>query len=531
MSSKIEITTSWADNLREKFNKNLNPKYYVFDYNREFVLDPTIIEKEIGRPLTENETFSTKQYANKKMLRSKIKVPDELYKKCWDNAHILSENVALSKNIFWCQRNGNMVAFGPAGTVMKRSFIGGNILQSDGSMIIHDIDGALMEQYGTFLHNQGYKIKCLNLKDMTKSQHFNPFAYIKEVDDVSPLVWTLITSYKGYINNGDRFWIDSMHSLCRALILYLYETGPVENITFQNIITLLSETIVIDEQNEITSTNGLDEKFNTLLKQKPSSYAVLQYKAFKLIPEKISRSIIISLSVILTSLVQSNDFVKLTNKDELELEKIGQEKTALFIVTHEFDTTFNVLVSMLFHTAFKVLYREGDDRQKQLTLPNPIVEVPVIFVLSNCENIPAIYKLEERMITCRRHNISVVMTFHDYNQMEKIYEERDASYIIGSCDVSLMFVGGYLDASTANLLCMSHTYMKAPIDKKGVHKHMVAKDGTNLPIEAVLANVGRDAVYVFVRGVAPICDKAFNIKNHPNYQFTAEANSANRFTF
>lgn len=290
-------------------------------YGKEFIIDPNIVEKKMGRELSEKEYFFNDDDGHKKVVIKKVN--KDTYAACWKNTQIYSQNVALSINGKWCQRNSNALIFGASGAGKSRFFLSPNLLQANCSYVITDPSGDIMQGFGAFLRKEGYIIKCLNVEYMNQSCRFNPLYYIKDIQDIPVVVNSFMESTKvPGKGGGDEFWDQSAKSLLCAIIGYLFEVEPLEKRNFYNVLNLL-RLAPQDENADETVDTEFDEMFQLLGRKNPGSYAYAQYKTFKLAPTKTALSTLISTAVKFSTYVDVPKFNNLTYRDEMELEKMG----------------------------------------------------------------------------------------------------------------------------------------------------------------------------------------------------------------
>ena len=288
-------------------------------YDKEFVIDPAIVEKEIGH---KPKGYYNDDDGHKYVITEKV--PQKVIDKCKLNTQIYSEKVSLSINGKWCQRNANALIFGASGAGKSRFFLSPNLLQANASYVITDPSGDVMQGFGAFLKEQGYIVKCLNVANMNRSCRFNPLYYIRSAKDIPVIANCLMENTKkgGGNSGGDDFWPKTTQALLCAIFGYLFEVEPIEKRNFYNALNLLRKAPV-DENADETVETEFDRMFQLLGQKNPNSYAFNQYTTFKLAPTKTALSILISTAVLISTYVDIDDFNNLTYKDELELEKMG----------------------------------------------------------------------------------------------------------------------------------------------------------------------------------------------------------------
>jgi type IV secretory pathway TraG/TraD family ATPase VirD4 len=436
---------------------------------------------------------------------------------------ILSQDVYLSMNTRQTRQNNNILCIGGSGSGKSRFFIKPNLLQANANYICTDPSGELLSATGKFLENQGYTIKVFNLVDMTKSHKYNPFMYIHpgKDEEVLTLVDCLIenTTEKGK-SGGDPFWLNSEKLLLRALCFYLIEKEPVEHQNWGYIMELLNR-MKIDEEKSATESE-VDRMFNILEKENPASLAVAEYKAFKQGGAKTLKSIIISctsrLNIFTTTQVKN-----LVEEDDMELERLCNEKMAYFIITPQTTNTFNFLVAMLYSQMFQVLYYEGNNRlEKGERFPYEIR-----FMLDEFVNIGRIPEFDVKIATMRKYRISANVVLQNIKQLEPLYEA--SSTIVGNCD-TLLYLGG-IDKESAEYISALlgkqtiRTGNTSHSSGKSSYSESFSYQGRELMTPDEIVRMPKDTCIVIPAGQRPFKTKKFDLTKHPNYKFTGDADS------
>ena len=328
-------------------------------------------------------------------------------------------------------RNKNVLIVGGSGSGKTRFWLKPNLLQCHSSYVVTDPKGSIVVECGNALLKNGYKLKILNTINFKKSMHYNPFAYVHSEKDILKLVTTLMTNTKGEGSGGDPFWEKSERLLLTALIAYLHYEAPVEEQNFATLLEMLNTMQVLEDDEEYQ--NPVDLLFEDLGKKKPKSFAVRQYKLYKLAAGKTAKSILISCGARLAPF-DIKELRELMETDEMELDTIGDRKTALFVIISDTDDTFNFVVSILYTQLFNLLCDKADDEYGG-RLP-----VHVRCLLDEFANIGQIPKFEKLIATIRSREISASIILQSQSQLKAIYKDN-ADTIVGNCDTTL-FLGG-----------------------------------------------------------------------------------------
>ena len=424
------------------------------------------------------------------------------------------------------------MVFGASGAGKTRYFISPNLLQLYGCYIITDPSGEEEQNYGEVLVRNGYTIKRFSTDDMTKSDRFNPLYYIRTTSDILVIVNVLLENTQ----EGDRkgggdsdFWRKSTQALLCCIIGYLVEVLPMEQRNFSNVLEILRMNN-LSEHADTDEETDFDRMFQALGEANPASYAYHQYLTFKKAPAKTALNILISTAVLISQYVDIPEFNNLTYKDELELDKLGEEKMVLFLNIPLADRTYSWITAMLFSVIFILLYRKGKERMEAEGLTNPELKVPVRCLIDECRNIGKIPNLGEYLATCRKYQISIVPIFQNYSQIVEVYGKEGANSIIGNCDTTI-FLGGS-DADTLKIICdrlgketvktLSFGQSKGKMSSVSTNKQDTARE---LMSRIQVEQMSNTECLVFIRALRPFKVKKYSLEEHPNYKSTAEADS------
>ena len=423
-------------------------------------------------------------------------------------------------------RNKNVLIVGGSGSGKTRFWLKPNLLQCHSSYVITDPKGGIVEECGAVLVRNKYRIKIFNTINFKKSMHYNPFAYIHDEKDILKLVTTLMANTKGDGKSGGDgdFWEKAEKLLYTALIAYIHYVAPVEEQNFGTLITFLNAMEV--REDDETFQNPVDQMFEALEQKSPNHFAVRQYKLFKLSAGKTAKSILISCGARLAPF-DIAELREITRYDELELDTLGDRKTALFLIMSDTDSTFNFLISMIYTQLFNLLCEKADD-QYHGRLP-----VHVRCLIDECANIGQIPNLEKLVATIRSREISACLVLQAQSQLKAIYKDN-ADTIIGNMDTRI-FLGG---SEPTALKELSAALGKETIDmfNTGVSKGSQESHSTNYQKAGhELASVDELAVLdggkciLQLRGVRPFLSDKYDLTKHPNFQYTADYDEKNRF--
>ena len=422
-------------------------------------------------------------------------------------------------------RNKNVLIVGGSGSGKTRFVLKPNLMQCHSSYVVTDPKGSVVVECGKLLQRKGYRIKILNTINFKKSMHYNPFAYIHSEKDILKLVTTLITNTKGEGKPSDDFWVKAETLLYTALIGYIHYEAPQEEQNFATLIEFINASEVREDDEEFE--NPVDLMFKELEKKNPNHFAVRQYKKYKLAAGKTAKSILISCGARLAPF-DIQELRELTAYDELELDTLGDRKTALFIIISDTDDTFNFLVSMAYTQLFNLLCEKADD------VYGGRLPVHVRCLIDECANIGQIPKLEKLMATIRSREISACLFLQAQSQLKAIYKDN-ADTITGNCD-SAIFLGG---KERTTLKELSETLGKETIDlyntsenrgrekSYGLSYQKLGKELMSMDELAVMS--GGKCVFQ-LRGVRPFLSEKYDITKHPNYKYLSDADTKNTFS-
>ena len=421
-------------------------------------------------------------------------------------------------------RNKNVLVVGGSGSGKTRFWLKPNLLQCHSSYVVTDPKGTIVLECGQAMLKNGYKVKILNTINFKKSMHYNPFSYVHSEKDILKLVTTLMTNTKGEGSGGDPFWEKSERLLLTALIAYLHYEAPVEEQNFATLLEMLNTMQVLEDDEEYQ--NPVDLLFEDLGKKKPNSFAVRQYKLYKLAAGKTAKSILISCGARLAPF-DIQELRDLTMYDELQLDTLGDKKTVLFLIMSDTDSTFNFLISMVYTQLFNLLCDKADD------VYGGKLPIHVRCLIDECANIGQIPNLEKLMATIRSREISAVLIFQAQSQLKAIYKEQSDT-IQGNCDSSI-FLGGR-EATTLKEL--SAVLGRETIDtcntgesrgRETSHSLNYQKLGKELMTQDELATMDGGKCILQIRGVRPFLSDKFDLTKHPNYKYLSDADPANAF--
>ena len=423
-------------------------------------------------------------------------------------------------------RNKNVLIVGGSGSGKTRFWLKPNLMQCHSSYVVTDPKGTVLLECGKLLQKKGYRIKVLNTINFAKSQHYNPFAYIHSEKDILKLVTTLIANTKGEGKSSEDFWVKAETLLYTALIGYIHYVAPPEEQNFAMLIDLINsmETHEDDE----TFQNPVDEMFERLAKDDPNHFAVRQYRKYKLAAGKTAKSILISCGARL-AVFDIAELREVTDYDELQLDTLGDRKTALFLIMSDTDDSFNFLISMAYTQLFNLLCEKADDEYGG-RLP-----VHVRCLIDEAANIGQIPRLEKLVATIRSREISACLVLQAQSQLKALYKDH-ADTIIGNMD-SLVFLGG---KERGTLKEMAETLGRETIDtyntgesrgREVSHSLNYQKLGKELMSVDELAVMDGGKCILQLRGVRPFLSEKYDITKHPNYRYLADADPRNTFNY
>ena len=421
-------------------------------------------------------------------------------------------------------RNKNVLVVGGSGSGKTRFFIKPNLMQLHSSYVVTDPKGSIAVECGKLMLRNGYKVKIFNSINFKKSHHYNPFAYIHSEKDILKLVTTLIANTKGDGKSGDDFWQKAETLLYTALIGYIHYEAPEEEQNFATLIEFINAMEVREEDE--TFENNVDLAFKELESREPNHFAVRQYKKYKLAAGKTAKSINISCGARLAPF-DIQELREITMYDELELDTLGDRKTALFLIMSDTDSTFNFLISMIYSQLFNLLCEKADD------VYGGRLPVHVRCLIDECANIGQIPNLEKLMATIRSREISACLVLQAQSQLKALYKDN-ADTIIGNCDSSI-FLGG---KEPGTLKELNQALGKETIDtfntgesrgREVSHSLNYQKLGKDLATIDELAVLDGGKCILQLRGVRPFLSDKYDITRHPNYKYLSDANPRNAF--
>ena len=421
-------------------------------------------------------------------------------------------------------RNKNVLVVGGSGSGKTRFWLKPNLLQCHSSYVVTDPKGSIVVECGNALLKNGYKVRILNTINFKKSMHYNPFAYVHSEKDILKLVTTLMTNTKGEGSGGDPFWEKSERLLLTALIAYLHYEAPVEEQNFATLLEMLNTMQVLEDDEEYQ--NPVDLLFEELAKKKPNSFAGRQYKLYKLAAGKTAKSILISCGARLAPF-DIQELRDLTMYDELQLDTLGDKKTALFLIMSDTDSTFNFLISMVYTQLFNLLCDKADD------VYGGKLPIHVRCLIDECANIGQIPNLEKLVATIRSREISACLVLQARSQLKAIYKDN-ADTIVGNMD-SQIFLGG---SEPTTLKDLSEMLGKETIDAYNTsdtrgnspsYGTNYSKLGHELLSRDELAVLDGGKCILQLRGVRPFLSDKYDLTQHPNYKLTSDFDEKNRF--
>ena len=421
-------------------------------------------------------------------------------------------------------RNKNVLVVGGSGSGKTRFWLKPNLLQCHSSYVVTDPKGSIVVECGNALLKNGYKVKILNTINFKKSMHYNPFSYVHSEKDILKLVTTLMTNTKGEGSGGDPFWEKSERLLLTALIAYLHYEAPVEEQNFATLLEMLNTMQVLEDDEEYQ--NPVDLLFEELEKKKPNSFAGRQYKLYKLAAGKTAKSILISCGARLAPF-DIAELRELMSYDEMELDTIGDRKTALFVIISDTDDTFNFVVAIMYSQLFNLLCDKADD------VYNGRLPVHVRCLLDEFANIGQIPKFDKLIATIRSREISASIILQSQSQLKTIYKDA-ADTITGNCDCTL-FLGGkekstlkeiseVLGKETIDLYNTSET--RSNNNSYGLNYQ---KTGKELMSQDEIAVMDGAKCILQLRGVRPFLSNKYDITKHPKYRQLSDYNKRNAF--
>ena len=462
-----------------------------------------------------NEEYGSAKWANNKAVNKKYTEKD------YSSNKILSQNVRIGLDGRRHRRNLNTLVIGGSGAGKTRFFGKPNLMQCNTSFVVLDPKGEQLRDVGNLLEKEGYVIKVVDLINMNRSHCYNPFRYIKDDKDVLKLITNLIrnTTPKGSQTN-DPFWEKSETALLEALCLYLLHEAPEEEQNFTMVMEMIAAAEVKEDDEEYQSP--LDELFERLEIRNPNSLALKQYKIYKQAAGKTAKSILISVGVRLSAF-NLESIASLTATDELELDLVGERKTAIFAVIPDNDSTFNFLIGMLYTQLFQMLYYQAD------IVHGGALPVPVHFLMDEFANVALPYEFDKLLSTMRSRLIFVSIIIQNLAQIKGLYKDSWES-IVGNCD-TLYYLGGneqsthkfmseYLGKETLD----TNTYGKSS-GRSGNYSTNYQQAGRELLTPDEVRLLDNDYGLLFIRGERPVFDKKYDILKHPRINETTDGNA------
>ena len=424
-------------------------------------------------------------------------------------------------------RNKNVLIIGGSGSGKTRFWLKPNLMQCTSkkypvSFVVTDPKGSIVTECGKMLLHYSYRLKILNTINFKKSMHYNPFAYIHSEKDILKLVTALIANTKGEGKAGDDFWVKAETLLYTALVGYIHYEAPEEEQNLSTLVEMVNTMEVREDDEEFQ--NQVDLMFDDLAKEKPEHFAVRQYKKYKLAAGKTAKSILISCGARLAPF-DIQELRELTAYDELELDTLGDRKTALFLIMSDTDDTFNFLISLVYTQLFNLLCEKADD------VYGGRLPVHVRCLIDECANIGQIPKLEKLVATIRSREISACLVLQAQSQLKAIYKDN-ADTIIGNMDTSI-FLGG---KEPTTLKELAAALGKETVDtyntgesrgRETSHSLNYQKLGRELMSQDELAVMDGGKCILQLRGVRPFLSNKYDITKHPNYKYTSDFDKKN----
>ena len=421
-------------------------------------------------------------------------------------------------------RNKNVLVVGGSGSGKTRFVLKPNLLQMHSSYVVTDPKGSIVNECGNALLQNKYRLKIFNTINFHKSMHYNPFAYIHSEKDILKLVTTLIANTKGEGKGGDEFWEKSEKLLYTALIGYIHFEAPEEEQNFSTLLEMINAMEVREDDEEFK--NPVDLMFEELAQRDPEHFAVRQYAKYKLAAGKTAKSILVSCGARLAPF-DIKELREITAYDELELDTLGDQKTALFLIMSDTDATFNFLISMVYTQLFNLLCEKADD------VYGGRLPVHVRCLIDEAANIGQIPNLEKLVATIRSREISACLVLQAKSQLKAIYKDN-ADTIIGNMD-SQIFLGG---SEKTTLKDLTETLGKETIDMYNTGESRGSQQSYNMNYQKLgkelmsmdeLAVMDGSKCIVQVRGVRPFLSDKYDLTQHPNYKLTSDYDKKNWF--
>ncbi|HIH2414906.1 TPA: VirD4-like conjugal transfer protein, CD1115 family [Enterococcus faecium] len=518
---RILVAFSQIDTL--KYIPSLKIKNLIPGLILSVVIKLILIQKKKkAKKFREGREYGSARWGNEKDIEPYID-------KKFENNVLLTQTERLTmnnrpKNPKYA-RNKNVLVIGGSGSGKTRFFVKPNLMQMHSSYVVTDPKGTLVLECGKMLERNGYEIKILNTINFKKSMKYNPFAYIRSEKDILKLVQTIIANTKGEGEKaGEDFWVKAEKLYYTALIGYIWYEAPKEEQNFTTLLAMIDASEVREEDENFK--NAVDYMFEALEKEKPNHFAVKQYKKYKLAAGKTAKSILISCGARLApfDIQELRDLMK---EDELELDTLGEKKTALFVIISDTDDTFNFVVSIMYSQLFNLLCDKADDEYGG-RLP-----IHVRCLLDEFANIGLIPKFEKLIATIRSREISACIILQAQSQLKSIYKDN-ADTIVGNCD-STLFLGG---KERTTLKELSESLGKETIDLYNTSETRsnqksfglnYQKTGKELMSQDEITVMDGGKCIYQLRGVRPFLSDKFDITKHKNYKFLEDYDKRNIF--
>ncbi|HAP9905051.1 TPA: type IV secretory system conjugative DNA transfer family protein [Enterococcus faecium] len=518
---RILVAFSQIDTL--KYIPSLKIKNLIPSLILSVVIKLILIQKKKNaKKFREGREYGSARWGNEKDIEPYID-------KKFENNVLLTQTERLTmnnrpKNPKYA-RNKNVMVIGGSGSGKTRFFVKPNLMQMHSSYVVTDPKGTLVLECGKMLERNGYEIKILNTINFKKSMRYNPFAYLKSEKDILKLVQTIIANTKGEGEKStEDFWVKAEKLYYTALIGYIWYEAPKEEQNFTTLLAMIDASEVREEDENFK--NAVDYMFEALEKEKPNHFAVKQYKKYKLAAGKTAKSILISCGARLApfDIEELRDLMK---EDELELDTLGEKKTALFVIISDTDDTFNFVVSIMYSQLFNLLCDKADDEYGG-RLP-----IHVRCLLDEFANIGLIPKFEKLIATIRSREISACIILQAQSQLKSIYKDN-ADTIVGNCD-STLFLGG---KERTTLKELSESLGKETIDLYNTSETRsnqksfglnYQKTGKELMSQDEITVMDGGKCIYQLRGVRPFLSDKFDITKHKNYKFLEDYDKRNIF--
>ncbi|MFT8888163.1 MAG: type IV secretory system conjugative DNA transfer family protein [Ethanoligenens sp.] len=421
-------------------------------------------------------------------------------------------------------RNKNVVVIGGSGSGKTRFFVKPNLMQCHASYVVTDPKGDILPSVGNLLRRRKYRIKVFNTINFQKSMHYNPFAYLRSEKDILKLVNALIENTKGEGKGGDDFWVKAETLLYCALIGFIHYEAPEEEQNMTMLVDMINAMSAREDDEDYK--NAVDMMFEILENKNPDHFAVRQYRKYKLAAGKTAKSILISCGARLAPF-DIKEIRDITSYDEMELDTLGDRKTALFVIVSDTDDTFNFLVALMYSQMFNLLCDKADDEYGG-RLP-----VHVRCLLDEFSNIGKIPKFEKLIATIRSREISACLILQSQSQLKAIYKDN-MDTILDNCD-SYLFLGG---SSKATLKDLTERLGKETINLYNTSENRGREKTSGLSYQTLgrtlmdldeIAVMPRDECILQIGGVRPFHSKKFDITRHPDYKYLSDYNQRNKF--